>query len=147
VVVAPYPFYLYCNFSGYTDVVIGIARFLRIKLPENFDRPFSSLNFLEFWSRWHMTLSNWLKTYVYYPLLMTLMRKFLSRTIEPFLGVILLAAWELLRAAALNVKRRGVPLVRSRYVRTVWDTGLALLLAAVLELLSLPAPDIVYKAF
>jgi D-alanyl-lipoteichoic acid acyltransferase DltB (MBOAT superfamily) len=203
-----------------------------------------------------MTLSSWLKTYVYNPLLMTLMRKYPSRAVEPFLGVIaffvtffligywhgrtsefifygvllavgvsvnklyqlamarvlgrrryralannwiyqsfsrglnfvffcfyllwfwsnwkdigsmnralglraqllmwlmiwivstiLLAAWELVRNGALNVHWRGVRLVRSRYVRTVWDTVLALLLVVVMELLSLPAPDLVYKAF
>ena len=43
-----YPFYIYCNFSGYIDIVIGIARFLRIKLPENFNRPFSSKKLFDF---------------------------------------------------------------------------------------------------
>ncbi len=75
-VVALFPFALYANFSGYTDFVIGCARLLGIALPENFDRPFTSLGFIEFWSRWHMTLSNWLKTYVYSPLLLALMRRF-----------------------------------------------------------------------
>jgi D-alanyl-lipoteichoic acid acyltransferase DltB (MBOAT superfamily) len=85
--VAAYPLYLYCNFSGYIDIVIGIARFLRIELPENFNRPFSSDNFMNFWSRWHITLSEWLKTYVYNPLLIACMRKYQSVSIEPFLGV------------------------------------------------------------
>jgi alginate O-acetyltransferase complex protein AlgI len=84
---AVYPFYLYCNFSGYIDMVIGIARFLRIELPENFNRPFASDNFITFWSRWHMTLSNWLKTYVYNPLLIVTMRRWPSPAAEPFLGV------------------------------------------------------------
>jgi alginate O-acetyltransferase complex protein AlgI len=82
-----YPLYLYFNFSGYTDFVIGVARFLGIRLPENFDRPFSSENFLEFWSRWHITLSTWLKTYVFNPLLMALMNRFPSPRLQPFLGV------------------------------------------------------------
>lgn len=86
-IAALYPFYLYCNFSGYIDMVIGIARFLRLRLPENFNRPFSSDNFMNFWSRWHITLSQWLKTYVYNPLLIALMRRFPSPSIEPFLGV------------------------------------------------------------
>lgn len=84
---AVYPLYLYCNFSGYIDIVIGIARFLRIELPENFDRPFSSDNFIVFWSRWHITLSTWLKTYVYNPLLIATMRRWPSAAVEPFLGV------------------------------------------------------------
>lgn len=70
-VFAAYPFFLYCNFSGYIDIVIGLARLLGLALPENFNRPFSSDNFIKFWSRWHITLSEWLKTYVYTPLLMT----------------------------------------------------------------------------
>jgi D-alanyl-lipoteichoic acid acyltransferase DltB (MBOAT superfamily) len=82
-----YPLYLYCNFSGYIDIVIGIARLLRIELPENFDRPFSSDNFITFWSRWHITLSNWLKTYVYNPLLMASMRRWPSPAVAPLLGV------------------------------------------------------------
>ena len=87
VVAVAYPIYLYCNFSGYTDIVIGIAGFLRLTLPENFNRPFASLNFIDFWGRWHMTLSNWLKTYVYNPLLKASMQRFPSRDIEPFLGI------------------------------------------------------------
>jgi D-alanyl-lipoteichoic acid acyltransferase DltB (MBOAT superfamily) len=84
---ALYPVYLYFNFSGYTDFVIGVGRFFRIKLPENFNRPFSSTSFIEYWSRWHMTLSDWLKTYVYNPLLMVLMRRVRHPAIAPFLGV------------------------------------------------------------
>lgn len=87
VTIAVYPLYLYCNFSGYIDIVIGIARFLDIELPENFNRPFASDNFMNFWARWHITLSEWLKTYVYNPLLMTLMRRYSAPSIEPFLGV------------------------------------------------------------
>ena len=82
-----YPLYLYCNFSGYIDIMIGVARFLRLELPENFNRPFSSDNFITFWSRWHITLSNWLKTYVYNPLLIASMRRWPSPVLEPFLGV------------------------------------------------------------
>ncbi len=86
-IAAAYPFYLYCNFSGYIDIVIGIARLLRFELPENFNRPFSADNFMNFWSRWHITLSEWLKTYVYNPLLITLMRRYSSPAVGPFLGV------------------------------------------------------------
>jgi alginate O-acetyltransferase complex protein AlgI len=84
---AVYPFYLYCNFSGYIDIVIGIARFLRIKLPENFNRPFSSQNSIIFWSRWHITLSSWLQFYVFLPLMLKSVRRWPSPSIEPFLNV------------------------------------------------------------
>ena len=83
-----YPLFLYCNFSGYIDIVIALARLMRVRLPENFDRPFSATSFLDFWNRWHITLSTWLKTYVYNPLLLTLMRRVTSRALEPFLGVV-----------------------------------------------------------
>lgn len=82
-----YPFFLYANFSGYIDIVIALARLMRVRLPENFNRPFSASSVLEFWNQWHITLSNWLKTYVYNPLLLALMRRMPSLTLQPFLGV------------------------------------------------------------
>jgi len=86
-IVALYPLYLYCNFSGYTDTVIGAARLLHMTLPENFNYPFFAENFISFWGSWHITLSSWLKTYVYNPLLLTLMRRSPSPKIEPYLAV------------------------------------------------------------
>jgi D-alanyl-lipoteichoic acid acyltransferase DltB (MBOAT superfamily) len=82
-----YPLFLYCNFSGYIDIVIAIARLLHIELPENFNRPFSSDSFLTFWTRWHITLSEWLKFYVYNPLMMFFMRRYPSEAFEPYFGV------------------------------------------------------------
>lgn len=64
--------YLFCDFAGYTDIVIGAGRLCGLRLPENFDRPYEARSFLEFWSRWHMTMSNWFKTYIFSPLLMAL---------------------------------------------------------------------------
>jgi D-alanyl-lipoteichoic acid acyltransferase DltB (MBOAT superfamily) len=82
-----YPLFLYANFSGYIDIVIALARLMRVRLPENFDRPFAASSVLDFWNRWHMTLSNWFKRYVYNPLLVALMRRISSPALEPFLGV------------------------------------------------------------
>lgn len=82
-----YPFFLYSNFSGYIDIVIAISRLMRVRLPENFDRPFAASSFLDFWNRWHITLSSWLKTYVYNPLLVSLMRRISWVALQPFLGV------------------------------------------------------------
>ena len=256
IIAAAYPVYLYFNFSGYTDIVIGIASFLRIKLPENFNRPFSTDNFLEFWNHWHITLSGWLKKYVYNPLLISLMRRYPSKGAELACGVtaffvtffligiwhgrtseflfyglllglgvsvnkyyqvkmaramgkkqfkalsnnwiyqafcrglnftffafyllwfwstwkdlsrmshalqpkaqllvwllifavstVLLAIWVYVREKALSFNWEDKPLLLSRYVRTVWDTGLVFVLLGVMELLNSPAPDIVYKAF
>ena len=82
-----YPLFLYANFSGYIDIVIALARLMRVRLPENFDRPFSATSFIDFWNRWHITLSTWLKTYVYNPLLVALMRRIGSVALQPLLGV------------------------------------------------------------
>jgi len=59
---------LYCDFSGYTDIAIGIALLLGFKFPENFNRPYSATSLRDFWQRWHMTLSRWLRDYVYIPM-------------------------------------------------------------------------------
>jgi hypothetical protein len=60
--------YLYANFSGYMDVVVAVGRLLGFDLPENFDRPFSAANIQEFWQRWHITLSLWIRIYLFGPL-------------------------------------------------------------------------------
>lgn len=59
---------LYADFSGYSDIAIGSARLLGFDIPENFDRPYQSRNLGEFWRRWHMTLSTWLRDYLFFPL-------------------------------------------------------------------------------
>lgn len=63
-----YAFQLYYDFSGYTDLAIGSAMLLGIKLPENFNRPYTARNISDFWRRWHITLSNWLRDYLYFSL-------------------------------------------------------------------------------
>ncbi len=83
-----YPVFLYFNFSGYTDIVLGIGKLFGMTYPENFNAPFSSYNFLDFWSRWHMSLSFWLRDYVYTPLLKLLMQANLPRSFDPYLGVV-----------------------------------------------------------
>jgi D-alanyl-lipoteichoic acid acyltransferase DltB (MBOAT superfamily) len=60
-----YPIQLYFNFSGYTDTAIGSARLLGFKLPENFNRPYLARNVLDFWNRWHMSLTHWIRDYVF----------------------------------------------------------------------------------
>lgn len=63
-----YAFYLYADFSGYTDIARGIAACLGIKLMENFRRPYGARSPSEFWQRWHISLSSWLRDYVFLPL-------------------------------------------------------------------------------
>jgi alginate O-acetyltransferase complex protein AlgI len=251
-----YPLFLYSNFSGYIDIVIGLARLMRLRLPENFNRPFSASSFIEFWDRWHITLSTWLKSYVYNPLLLALMRHVESRSAEQFVGVFsffvtffligvwhgrtsafvffgvlqgagvainklwqlkltgafgrtryralaanplyiafsrgltfswfaltlfwfwagwsqiqkiysslnaiewlgvwisvwlcstaALALWEGLRGALLAVKTSTGPVFTSPYARVVYTSALGVIALVLRVLLSLPAPDIIYKAF
>ncbi|WP_158848238.1 MBOAT family O-acyltransferase [Saccharothrix deserti] len=63
-----YTLQLYFDFSGYSDMAIGLGRMLGFRLPENFARPYSSVTITEFWRRWHMSLSRWFRDYVYIPL-------------------------------------------------------------------------------
>lgn len=63
-----FAFQIYCDFSGYSDIAIGSARILGLDLMENFRRPYFSTSITEFWRRWHISLSTWLRDYLYIPL-------------------------------------------------------------------------------
>ena len=66
--VLAYTFQIYFDFSGYSDMAIGLARIFGIRLPLNFDSPYKAVNIIEFWRRWHMTLSRFLRNYLYFSL-------------------------------------------------------------------------------
>jgi D-alanyl-lipoteichoic acid acyltransferase DltB (MBOAT superfamily) len=68
IAVYAYAVQIYADFSGYTDMAIGIALLLGFKFPQNFDSPYAAVSIQDFWRRWHMTLSRWLRDYVYIPL-------------------------------------------------------------------------------
>ena len=63
-----YSLQIYFDFSGYSDMAIGVARLFGIELPQNFNSPYQALNPTDFWRRWHITLSQWLRDYLYIPL-------------------------------------------------------------------------------
>ena len=63
-----YAFQIYFDFSGYSDMAIGIGRMIGFKFPENFNNPYTSSSITEFWRRWHMTLGDWMRDYLYIPL-------------------------------------------------------------------------------
>jgi alginate O-acetyltransferase complex protein AlgI len=71
---------LYFDFSGYTDMALGAARFFGIRLPQNFDSPLQASNVIDFWLRWHMTLTRFLTAYIYNPLVLWLTRRRLARS-------------------------------------------------------------------
>jgi len=68
IAVYAYAVQIYADFSGYTDIAIGIALLLGFQFPQNFDSPYAAVSVQDFWRRWHMTLSRWLRDYVYIPL-------------------------------------------------------------------------------
>ncbi|MDX1417047.1 MAG: MBOAT family O-acyltransferase [Candidatus Promineifilaceae bacterium] len=70
-----YTLRLFFDFSGYTDIAIGLGILFGINLPENFDRPYRSTSITQFWQRWHITLSNWVRFYVFTPLSRSLLRR------------------------------------------------------------------------
>jgi D-alanyl-lipoteichoic acid acyltransferase DltB (MBOAT superfamily) len=63
-----YSLQVYCDFSGYTDMATGLALLMGFRLPQNFNSPYKAKNTGEFWKRWHMSLSSWLKDYLYIPM-------------------------------------------------------------------------------
>jgi D-alanyl-lipoteichoic acid acyltransferase DltB (MBOAT superfamily) len=71
-----YTLYLYCNFSGFCDMVIGVSGLMGIQVMENFNVPFSARNLQEFWNRWHISLSTWLRDMMFTPLVKALVRVF-----------------------------------------------------------------------
>ena len=66
--VVAYALQIYCDFSGYSDIALGCARLLGYRLQINFAMPFAASNIADFWRRWHISLSNWIRDYIYFPL-------------------------------------------------------------------------------
>ena len=80
-----YTFQIYFDFSGYTDIAIGMAHWLGIRLPENFDHPYLQPNLTQFWNRWHMTLTQWFRAYFFNPVTRSL--RSAKRTVSPTLVI------------------------------------------------------------
>jgi D-alanyl-lipoteichoic acid acyltransferase DltB (MBOAT superfamily) len=77
---------IYFDFSGYSDMALGLARFFGIKLPQNFDTPLRASSIIDFWLRWHMTLTRFLTAYVYNPMALWLTRRRLAKGLLAFGG-------------------------------------------------------------
>jgi alginate O-acetyltransferase complex protein AlgI len=109
-----YAFQLYYDFSGYTDIAIGSALLLGIRVPENFHRPYSSANIAEFWRKWHITFSQWLRDYIYFSLpseRRVSAAKFINPIVTMLLGGLwhgfgwIFVIWGLLHGVALSLTR------------------------------------------
>jgi alginate O-acetyltransferase complex protein AlgI len=77
---------IYFDFSGYTDMALGLGRFFGIRLPQNFDSPLQASSIVDFWLRWHMTLTRFLTAYIYNPLVLWLTRRRLAKGLPGFGG-------------------------------------------------------------
>jgi alginate O-acetyltransferase complex protein AlgI len=108
-----YSLQLYYDFSGYTDIARGAALLLGIRLPVNFDRPYMALNVTDFWRRWHLSFSNWLRDYLYFALpgARTRVMPYVNLVITMLLGGLwhgiawTFAIWGLLHGVALAAVR------------------------------------------
>jgi len=94
-----YAFALYNDFAGYTDIVRGVSGLFGIELSRNFAAPFFSRNFTELWTRWHITLSSWLRDYIYFPLSRALVRRnpnathFVTLFVPPMVTMLVSGLW------------------------------------------------------
>jgi alginate O-acetyltransferase complex protein AlgI len=90
-----FAFQIYCDFSGYTDTARGVARMLGFELMPNFNFPYISRTPVEFWRRWHISLSQWFQDYLYYPLAMRYMRRggFLRKYKAHIVSMALIGIW------------------------------------------------------
>lgn len=91
-----FPAYLYINFSGYCDIVIGLGRTVGFTLPENFKHPYLARNMVEFWNRWHITLSEFFRDYLFYPVFTSGTRRFnmlLSLTVATLFSFTIMGVW------------------------------------------------------
>lgn len=136
--IAAYGLQLYLDFSGYVDVARGSALLLGIELPQNFDFPYFCTSIADFWRRWHMTLGDWLRNYLYFPLGGS--RRGLGRTCFNLLVVMLIAGiwhgaawgfivWGGLHGLYLVVHRLGDRLAKDwQPLQAFWETPPGLLI-------------------
>ena len=114
-----YTFQLYFDFSGYTDMAIGSALFFNINLPQNFNSPYKATGMIDFWKRWHMTLTNFITTYIYTPIIKSFNKltfhKAMLATVITFLiaGLWHGASWMFIIFGGLN----GLGIVINHYWR------------------------------
>jgi alginate O-acetyltransferase complex protein AlgI len=125
-----YTFQIYADFSAYSDIAIGAAALLGFKIPENFDSPYRAASLREFWQRWHISLSTWLRDYLYIPLggsRSGSFRVYANLMITMLLGglwhgaAMTFVAWGVLHGAALVVTR-----IVQRAVGGFWKPSKAL---------------------
>ncbi|MGH7411804.1 MAG: MBOAT family O-acyltransferase [Candidatus Methylomirabilis sp.] len=122
---AAFMLWIYVNFSGYMDIVIGLGRLFGFALPENFTRPDRAVNFLDLWSRWHITLSQTLLTYVFNPLVGMLLVRQIAGPVTAgavgYLTVFFLIGWW--HGPASRFALSGLLLGLAALVNKFWQAG------------------------
>lgn len=89
-----FTFELYFDFSGYTDMALGVALILNIRLPQNFNAPFRAQSIIDFWRRWHISLTNFITTYLYTPIIRAFPRPtFVAALTATFLAMLIAGFW------------------------------------------------------
>ena len=128
---------LYFDFSGYTDIVLGVGLLFGVQLPPNFNNPFLAQNIQEFWNRWHISLSNWFRVYLFFPLTRKLLvrfgqtRKATAQSLANLITMFLVGlwhgitfgnlAWGILMGLLLNLHtglKRSNKLIQPRFLAT-----------------------------
>ncbi len=114
---------IYFDFSGYSDMAIGLGRLLGVELPQNFNSPFQSKNPIDFWKRWHISLGNWIREYLFNPLAMAACRR--SQAFMPFVVLFTMLLFGLWHGAGLTFALFGLyhgVLMLLYYInRRYWD--------------------------
>ncbi|OQW93253.1 MAG: membrane-bound O-acyltransferase family protein [Beggiatoa sp. IS2] len=117
-----YAVQIYCDFSAYSDIAIGVAALLGYHFPKNFDQPYRAASLREFWQRWHISLSSWLRDYLYIPLggnQQSAIKTYRNIFITMFLGGLWHgAAWTFIIWGSLH----GIALICERFIKTLWTT-------------------------
>lgn len=149
-----YTLQIYFDFSGYTDMALGIALMFNIHLPINFDSPYKATSIIDFWRRWHMTLSRFLRDYLYIPLggnRKGKLRRYLNLTITMLLGGLWHGAgwtfvvWGALHGAFLVINHLWRELVSQRCLQWVPD-WIGKLAGGILTFIAVVAAWVVFRA-
>ena len=123
---------IFCDFAGYSLCAIGAARALGFWLPENFNAPYSAIGFSDFWRRWHISLSSWLRDYLYIPLggnRFGALRTYVALSLTMLLGGLwhgaawTFVAWGALHGLYLVLERLFGPMLKRQYAQQPWPVA------------------------
>ncbi|MDX8380223.1 MAG: MBOAT family O-acyltransferase, partial [Gallionella sp.] len=149
-----YTLQLYFDFSGYTDMALGIALLFNIRLPINFDSPYKATSIIDFWRCWHMTLSRFLRDYLYIPLggnRKGKSRRYLNLMLTMLLGGLwhgagwTFVAWGALHGAFLTINHLWREMITDRFLRWV-PNGMGMLTGGMLTFMAVVAAWVVFRA-